>query len=134
VGTGEIVVRKAPFWALAIGLALSACAATPQKTLSNLNMTDPKFSSPECVDIRGRSLAYDDKVGERATSGLLLGLFLGPLGIPIAASVDAKQDDERYAFNREITLRCVTGGEDIVAKQDAERQHPFQTQAAVPTN
>ena len=112
---------RVAFTAVAVPLMLAGCAAAPQKTLASLSVEDPKFHSAECVDIRGRAVGYDDKVGERAGQGLLLGLFLGPLGLPFAAAIDAKQDEQRYAYNREITLRCVTGGEAIVAKQDAER-------------
>jgi hypothetical protein len=108
---------------------ITGCASTPQKTLTTLNTIDPKFNSPACLDIRSRAVTYDDKTGERAASGLLLGVFLGPFGIPIAAAIDAKQNEDRYAFNREITLRCVTGGEEIVARQDAERNNTAPAQS-----
>ena len=39
---------------------------------------------------------------------MVSGLLLGPFGLPIAAAADARQDEERQAFNREIQLRCVT--------------------------
>lgn len=111
------------FYVIALAIGLGGCAAAPpQKTVSTLSMSDPKFNSPECSDIRARAVGYDDKVAERAMTGMALGLFLGPLGIPMAAAADKSQDDQRRGFNREITLRCVTGGETIVAKQDAERE------------
>lgn len=106
---------------VALAISLSGCAAaTPQKTVSTLSMSDPKFNSPDCNDIRARAVGYDDKVAEM--TGMALGLFLGPFGLPMAAATDKAQDDVRRGFNREITLRCITGGEAIVAKQDAERQ------------
>lgn len=105
----------------AVMLLLAGCAAVPQQTITRLDVHDPKFASPACIDIRGRALGYDDRVGERVVVGVISGLVLGPFGLPIAAAVDAKQDEERRIFNREITLRCITGGEAIVAAQDAER-------------
>lgn len=111
------------FTAVALAACLSGCAAaTPQKTVATLSMSDPKFNTPECSDIRARAVGYDDKVAERAMTGMALGLFLGPFGLPMAAAADKAQDDQRAGFNREITLRCITGGEAIVAKQEAERQ------------
>jgi hypothetical protein len=110
------------FCAVLMALCVSACSSRPQQTLGQLNTTDPKFNSPECLDIRARALTYDDKIGERAAIGFAAGLLLGPFGLPIAASMDAKQDEERMVFNREITMRCRTGGEAIVAAEIAERQ------------
>lgn len=108
---------------LLFAMTLCGCAAsTPQKTVSTLSMSDPKFNSPECSDIRARAVSYDDKVAERAMTGMALGLFLGPFGLPMAAATDKAQDDQRRGYNREITLRCITGGEAIVAKEDAERE------------
>jgi hypothetical protein len=111
-------------WLAVAGAAatLSGCASRPQATLTTLNTADPKFNTPACLDIRARALGYDDKVGERLAIGLASGLLLGPFGIPIAAAADARQDEERRVFNREITLRCMTGGEAIVAEQDAKLQ------------
>lgn len=117
--------------AVALAACVSGCAAaTPQKTVSTLTMSDPKFNSPECSDIRARAVGYDDKVAERAMTGMALGLFLGPFGLPMAAAADKAQDDQRAGFNREITLRCVTSGEAIVTKQDAERQADLARVAA----
>jgi hypothetical protein len=94
--------------AVACTLALVGCAQKPQVSIGTLSQADPKFSSPECLDIRSKALTYDDKVGERMAIGLASGLLLGPFGIPIAASADAAQNQEREAFNREIELRCMT--------------------------
>jgi hypothetical protein len=115
--------------ALCIGVA--ACAsATPQKTVAMLSMSDPKFNSPECADIRARAVGYDDKVAERAMTGMALGLILGPFGLPMAAATDKAQDDQRKGFDREITLRCITNGEAIVAEQDAKDKADLSRMAA----
>lgn len=110
--------------------AVAGCASKPQATLTALDTADAKFNTPACLDIRARALAYDDKLGERMAIGLASGLLLGPFGLPIAAAADARQDEERRVFNREITLRCVTGGEAIVAEQDAKSRQLAASAAA----
>lgn len=94
--------------ASALAFVLSGCAQKPQQTTMQLSTVDPKFNSPECLSIREKALTYDDKVGERVAIGLVSGLLLGPFGLPIAASADHAQNQEREAFNREIELRCIT--------------------------
>lgn len=91
-----------------LALTVAGCASKPQQTAMQLTTSDPKFNSPECLDIRSKALTYDDKVGERFAVGLVSGLLLGPFGIPIAVAADANQNEERKAFNREIQLRCMT--------------------------
>jgi len=102
------VPRKLVAAVFLLGLVVAGCAPKPQLNIQSLSTADPKFNSPECLDIRSRALVYDDKVGERAAVGVTSGLFLGVFGLPIAASVDAAQNQEREAFNREIELRCMT--------------------------
>lgn len=102
------MTRFALLAAAALTCAGCAVAAKPQATIHTISPADPKFSSPECLDIRNRALVYDDKVGERVAVGIASGLFLGVFGLPIAAAADAAQNQEREAFNREIELRCMT--------------------------
>jgi hypothetical protein len=109
-----------------LALAVGGCSSTPQQTLTKLDHRDQKFASAECSDIRARAVHYDDKVAERAVTGLALGLFLGPFGLPFAAAADASQEEQRKGFNREITLRCVTGGSEAIAKQDAEQEQAWK--------
>lgn len=94
--------------ALMISATLAGCAAQPQRTITELSAMDPKFNSRECLDIRSKALTYDDKTGERMAIGVVSGLLLGPFGLPIAASADASQNEQRKAFNREIALRCMS--------------------------
>ena len=85
---------------------VAGCSTTPQNYSANLSMTDPKWETQECKDIRLAAVSYNDKVGSRVAIGLASGLLLGPFGIPIAIAADASQDDVRKSFNREIHLRC----------------------------
>ena len=93
---------------IAASLALGACASTPQKTISNLDERDPKYSSQECLDARNIALKYDDKTLSRMGTGVGLGLLLGPFGIPLAGIADMSQNDKRALINKEIERRCTT--------------------------
>lgn len=107
-GVGDVWMCIRVIALISGAILLASCAAKPQATMQTLSTADPKFNSPECLDIRNRALVYDDRVGERAAVGIASGLFLGVFGLPLAASVDAAQNQEREAFNREIELRCMT--------------------------
>lgn len=96
---------------IALALLIAGCASNPKETSLQLSVADPKYDSEDCKFIRNKVLDFDNKVGERALTGLALGIFLGPFGIPIAAAVDANQDKERELMNKEIQRRCVTGGD-----------------------
>ncbi len=87
-----------------VGL-LAGCTEQPNQ-ISNNYMDDPKYNSEECGDIRLRALEYNDRVAARAGTGLALGLFLGPFGIPLAIAGDKAQDNERKAWAREIHSAC----------------------------
>ena len=91
-----------------LSLAASACASTPQKTISHLDDRDPKYSSQACLDARNIALKYDDKTLSRMGMGAGLGLLLGPFGIPLAGVADMSQNDKRELINKEIERRCVT--------------------------
>ena len=86
---------------------LSACAtaSNPKQTMLELDERDPKFESAACLDARNAAMRYDDKVLARMGTGLALGLFLGPLGIPLAAAADMNQNKEREYMNKEIDRR-----------------------------
>ena len=92
---------------VAVCVALSACAPKPQIYAEKLAAeNDPKFNSPECLSIREKALTYDDKTAERAVTGLALGLFLGPFGLPFAIAGDSSQNEDRRAFAAEVHRRC----------------------------
>jgi hypothetical protein len=107
-------------------LIIGGCAPKPQLYAETLASTDPKYNSAECREIRLRALGYDDKTTERAVTGLALGLFLGPFGLPIAAAVDANQNQERRMFAREVHLRCSSQPLPDVLKSSSEREPPEQ--------
>lgn len=102
------MILKKLFVAIVIFPVLGGCAAKPQDAIQTISTADPKFNSPECLDIRSRAVTYNNRVGERVGVGLALGVLTGPIGLPIAAAMDADANSDRVAFNREIELRCMT--------------------------
>lgn len=101
---------------------ISSCAPKPQIYAESLALTDPKYNSPDCKEIRLKALGYDDKVGQRAAIGLASGLLLGPFGIPIAVAVDSSQNEERRVFAREVHLRCSSQPLPENLKSETEKQ------------
>jgi hypothetical protein len=81
-----------------------------------LDERDPKFESASCLDARNIAIKYDDKVLARMGTGLALGLFLGPFGIPLAVAADVNQNKEREYLNKEIDRRCKTQPYEAVTK------------------
>jgi hypothetical protein len=94
----------------------------PQTVLGSLDTADSNYASPGCREVRERASAYNDRIGERVAAGVGIGLTVGLIGLPVAIAVDANQAAQRRALNREIVVRCVAGGEAIVAADDAARQ------------
>jgi hypothetical protein len=88
----------------------------------NLPVSDPKYDTAECKEIRLRALSYDDKVGERVAVGFASGLLLGPFGLPIAAAADAERNQARQAFSREVHERCSSAPMPPNLMTDAERK------------
>lgn len=103
---GDVMRRVFAITALCVSVA--ACAANPQKTTMELAVTDPKYNSKECQEIRLKALEYNDRVVERAALGLVGGLLLGPFALPMAIAADSSQNQQRDAFNQEIETRCMT--------------------------
>lgn len=91
---------------LGICLVAAGCTATPSRYAASLPENDPKWNSKECKDIRLKALDYNDKTGGRMAIGLASGLLLGPFGLPIAAAADAKQEEIRQDWAREVHMAC----------------------------
>ena len=91
-------------------LTLASCASapTPQNLMATFNEADPAFNTAQCLAIRNEMLTYSNKVGQRVAAGVGLGLLLGPFGLPIAAMIDADQNNKTAGVNMELARRCVT--------------------------
>lgn len=106
---------KAVATAAVAALMLAGCAASPKKVALKLDDTDPAFTSTDCRMARDAALHYDDKVLARMGTGLALGLFLGPFGLPFAAMADAHQNEQRKLLDQELARRCTAHGQAVSA-------------------
>jgi hypothetical protein len=96
------------FPVLVLASALAACVSSPKQTVLDLDTTDRKWTSSECVAARKAVHAYDDKAKERGWVGLL-GNFVAPFaGTATSLAMDAAQDDEREDLNRRVRAACIS--------------------------
>jgi hypothetical protein len=85
---------------------LSGCAVfSPQRMVSQLDQTNPKYGTPECVQAREKAMAYDDKMAQRIAMGAGAGRA-GPIGIAAAMKIDADQHQIREATKAEVAKHC----------------------------
>ena len=99
-----IVILKSFLIAFAM-LWITGCAESPN-TISKNYIDDPKYNSKECKEMRIKALEYNDKILGRMSTGLAFGIFLGPMGLPIAAASEFPLNEERKSWSREVHLVC----------------------------
>jgi hypothetical protein len=97
---------SAPRWLLAplVALALAGCTATPAEFAASLSPQDPKWQTPECLEMR--AAAPDFEAGKRPPMGWGTGVLLGPYGLAIAAASKEHQAKQRKLFARDMHLAC----------------------------
>ena len=95
--------------ALMVGVLVlaSACQSNPKQTVLNLDTTDRKWSSRECVRHRKAAADYND--GERARAMLGLANFAVPfVGTATSMLMSWQKDPQRAALNERIRQACVS--------------------------
>lgn len=90
-------------------LMLAACQTNPKQTVLNLDTTDARWKSRQCMAARKAVANYEDKEGVRAAVGVA-GLVVGaPLvGAATALALNAAQDDEREDLNNKVRAACIS--------------------------
>lgn len=101
------MTRTAPI-ALAC-LALAACQSNPKQTVLNLDTTDPRWKSAECVAARKDAASYNDREGVRAATAVA-GIVAG---VPAAGAIanltlNAAQDKSRKKLNEKVLGACIS--------------------------
>lgn len=97
------MTRTANSW-IAVGVAAgiaSGCTSTPANYSTTLSPQDPKWSSPECQQIRAEAAGYKQRDVSWAS-----GLLLGPYSLALVAASKEHQEKQRTLFAREMHLRC----------------------------
>ena len=88
---------------------LAACQSSPKQTVLNLDTTDPRWLSAECVAARKAARDYNDRPLVQAAAGVAGAVAAGPVaGAAASTAVSAGQDDEREDLNNKIRKACVS--------------------------
>jgi hypothetical protein len=90
--------------AVPIALALAGCAASPTEFAASLPQQDPKYFSPQCVEMRSAAATMEQ--GQRPPMGWATGALLGPYGLAIAAASKEHRAKQRRLFARDLHLAC----------------------------
>ena len=95
--------------ALTVGVLVlvSACQVNPKQTVLNLDTTDRKWSSRECVSHRKAAADYND--GERTRAMLGLADYAVPFaGTATSLLMSWRKDPMRAELNERIRRACVS--------------------------
>lgn len=82
--------------------AFAGCTTAPAEYAATLSTQDPKWSSPECEQIRAKALNY--KAGE--TMSIPASLLLGPYGLGMALAGKEHQEKQRKLLARDMHMLC----------------------------
>src|SRR5579875_227129 len=93
---------------LAVLVGASGCVTNPKKVVLNLDTTDPKWTSPECVAARRAVHKYHDGDTARAIVGFA-GNYAAPYaGTGAALLMSKHQDKKRAEMDKWVKDACVT--------------------------
>ena len=86
---------------------LGACQTNPKQTVLDLDTTDPKWTSRQCVAHRKAVADYNDGQRTRTVVGL------ADYAVPFAGTVSSmllswRQDPHRAELNRRVQTACVS--------------------------
>jgi hypothetical protein len=86
----------------------SGCVTNPKKTVLNLDTSDPKWTSRQCVAVRKSVARYHDGDTARAIVGFA-GNYAAPYaGTGAALAMSKAQDGKRAELNKQVKAACVT--------------------------
>ena len=92
---------------LGAAVLLTACESNPKQTVLNLDTTDRRWMSRECVMHRKAAADYDD--GERARALVGFADFAAPfVGTATSLLLSWRKDPQRAELNRRIEKACIS--------------------------
>jgi hypothetical protein len=103
-------MRRAALLVCAATFLVSAggCVSNPKATVLNLDTTDPKWTSQDCVAARKAVAKYHDGGTERAIVGFA-GNYAAPFaGTGAALLMSERQNPKRARLNKLVKDACVT--------------------------
>jgi len=94
--------------AVAVLAGASGCVSNPKQTVLNLDTTDPKWTSRDCVAVRKHVAHYHDGDTTRAIVGFAGDLAAPHAGTGAALAMSKAQDGKRAQLNQQVKAACVT--------------------------
>jgi hypothetical protein len=94
--------------ALCLCMGLGACVSSPKVTVLNLDTTDRKWTSRQCVAARKAVFRYDDRATARGVVGVVGNLVAPFAGTAASLGLSAAQDKERARLNARVQAACVS--------------------------
>lgn len=94
-------IARICFAPVVVAATVAGCASTPTDYAATLSRQDPKWLSPQCVEIRAEAANYEERKVSWAA-----GALLGPYGLALAAAGKEHQQKQRVLLAREIHMRC----------------------------
>ena len=92
---------------LGIALLLAACESNPKQVVLNLDTTDRKWASRDCIRHRKAAADYND--GERARALLGFADYAAPfVGTASSLLLSWRKDPQRAELNRRIERACIS--------------------------
>jgi hypothetical protein len=93
---------------LLIVLPMAGCVTSPKQTVLDLDTTDRKWTSRECVAARKAVAQYDEQHLTRGVVGVV-GNLLAPLaGTATSLALSAAKDESRADLNRRVRSACIS--------------------------
>lgn len=89
-------------------LALSACASSSRETVLNLDTTDRKWTSRECVAARKAVADFDEHRDGHAAIATMGNLIVPFAGSATSFAMNRLRDDERAELNRRVRAACIS--------------------------
>ncbi|MEP9388022.1 hypothetical protein [Mesorhizobium sp. KR9-304] len=102
-GAGRPGTQAARSW-IALGAVAgmaAGCTSLPADHAATLSMTDPKWRSPQCQEIRAEAANYKEQKVSFAS-----GVLFGPYGLAMAAAVKEHHEKKRRQLAREMHMKC----------------------------
>lgn len=100
--------RATPLILFAGAVMLQACVSSPKETVLNLDTTDRKWTSRQCVAARKEVAAYNDGALTRGVVGVVGNLAAPFAGTAASLGLSAVKDKDREKLNHRVRAACVS--------------------------
>jgi hypothetical protein len=101
-------VRPGALILVGLGLLTSGCVSSPKETVLNLDTTDRRWISRDCVAARKAVARYNDRGMTRRVVRMVGNFALPFAGTGASYAMSAAQNDEREDLNNRVVRACIS--------------------------